>query len=126
MRERDRERGFTQRGAHRADWSLEFEGVARREHLSRGQAKAVALVCVLGLVRWLKDRTAEYPLLCLDDLDSELDAEHAEKMINWMSDKPLQVWITSTSIPKTALPDAHLFHVEHAGVAAGKGSRAGV
>ncbi len=122
MRERDRERGFTQRGAHRADWSLEFEGIARREHLSRGQAKAVALVCVLGLVRWLRDRTADYPLLCLDDLVSELDAEHAGKVIRWMTDKPLQVWVTSTSIPSVSLPDGRVFHVEHSGVVAGKTS----
>jgi len=116
MRDRDRERGFTQRGAHRADWSLEFEGIARREHLSRGQAKAVALVCVLGLVRWLKDRTADYPLLCLDDLDSELDAEHAGKVIRWMTGRPLQVWITATSKPTASLSEAALFHVEHSGV----------
>jgi DNA replication and repair protein RecF len=117
MRGKDRERGFTQRGAHRADWSLEFERVMRREHLSRGQAKAVALVCVLALVRWLKDRTAEYPLLCLDDLDSELDAEHAGKVIHWMTDKPLQAWITTTSLPDSGLSDARVFHVEHSGVA---------
>lgn len=117
MRDRDRERGFTQRGAHRADWSLEFESGMRREHLSRGQAKAVALACVLGLVRWLKDQTAEFPLLCLDDLDSELDAEHAGKVIHWLADKPLQVWITTTSTPNISLSDARVFHVEHSGVA---------
>jgi DNA replication and repair protein RecF len=122
MRERDRERGFTQRGAHRADWALEFERIARREHLSRGQAKAVALVCVLGLVRWLKDRTADYPLLCLDDLESELDAEHTGKVIRWVTDTPLQVWITATSAPKAGLSDACTFHVEHSGVAAEKAS----
>ena len=116
MRARDRERGFTQRGAHRADWSLEFERFARREHLSRGQAKAVALVCVLGLVRWLRDRTADYPLLCLDDLDSELDAAHAGKVVCWMSGRPLQVWITSTSAPGARSSDATVFHVEHSGV----------
>ncbi len=36
QRLRDRERGFTQAGAHRADWSLRFEHVAQKEHLSRG------------------------------------------------------------------------------------------
>jgi DNA replication and repair protein RecF len=71
-------------------------------------------------VRWLKDRTADYPLLCLDDLASELDAEHAGKVIRWMADKPLQVWITSTSIPNVSLPDGRVFHVEHSGVVAGK------
>jgi DNA replication and repair protein RecF len=120
MRERDRERGFTQRGAHRADWSLDFERVARREHLSRGQAKAVALVCVLALTRWLKDRTGDYPLLCLDDLDAELDAAHVAKVMGWLAGHPLQVWITSTMAPEPAclLLDSRVFHVEHASVTA--------
>lgn len=118
MRERDRERGFTQRGAHRADWGLGFEGVVRREHLSRGQAKAIALVCVLALTRWLRERTGEFPLLCLDDLDSELDVEHSSKAIHWLADKPLQVWITATAFPAPSrlLPGAEVFHVEHSGL----------
>ena len=125
MRGHDRERGFTQRGPHRADWSLEFGGIARREHLSRGQAKAVALVCVLALARWLEDCTAEYPLLCLDDLDSELDSEHVAKTIGWLADKPLQAWITSTSPPRSSslLPDSQVFHVKHSGVSAAEGIR---
>jgi len=118
MRDRDRERGFTQRGAHRADWSLDFERIARREHLSRGQAKAVALICVLALTRWLKNRTAEYPLLCLDDLDSELDTARFTKVMEWLAGKPLQTWVASTSIsaPSRWLSDACAFHVEHSGV----------
>lgn len=117
QRDRDRERGFTQRGAHRADWWLRFPGVARREHLSRGQAKAIALVCVLAQTRWLKDHVGEYPLLCLDDLDSELDAPHASKVIAWLRDRPLQAWLTSTAEPQGSQLDevSRVFHVEHAG-----------
>lgn len=118
LRGRDRERGFTQRGAHRADWTLEFECVARRDHLSRGQAKAVALACVLAQTRWLKDRIGEYPLLCLDDMKSELDAEHAAKVVAWLEDKPLQAWLTSTALPEPPylLPGSSVFHVEHQGL----------
>lgn len=118
MRERDRERGFTQRGAHRADWALEFDRVARREHLSRGQAKAVALVCVLAQARWLKDRAGEYPVLCLDDLESELDPPHVAKVTAWLASKPLQVWITSTMAPDASrlARDTRVFHVKHTGV----------
>ena len=118
QRDRDRERGFTQRGAHRADWWLQFPGVARREHLSRGQAKAIALVCVLAQARWLEDRVGEYPLLCLDDLDSELDAPHASKVIGWLRARPLQAWLTSTAEPQVAHlgEGARVFHVEHPGV----------
>jgi DNA replication and repair protein RecF len=118
LRSRDRERGFTQRGAHRADWTLEFENVSRREHLSRGQAKAIALACVLAQTRWLRDRIGEYPLLCLDDVESELDAAHAAKVIAWLQDKPLQAWLTSTVVPEPSRlgTGSRMFHVEYRGL----------
>jgi DNA replication and repair protein RecF len=114
----DRERGFTQHGAHRADWSLHFEQVTQREHFSRGQAKAVALVCVVAQTRWLKDRIGEYPLLCLDDLDSELDGTHVGKVLDWLNDQPVQSWLTSTLEPYQSrlAQGPSVFHVEHAGV----------
>ncbi len=117
LRIRDRERGFTQKGPHRADWSLHFSRVAQREHLSRGQAKAIALACALAQTRWLKDRIGEYPLLCLDDLGSELDAEHADKVIEWLADKPIQSWLTATATPSWRGNETLVFHVEHSGLA---------
>jgi DNA replication and repair protein RecF len=114
QRSRERERGFTQYGAHRADWSPVFGGIAHREHLSRGQAKAVALVCLLAQARWLHDRIGEYPLLCLDDLGSELDRDHADKVVAWLAGKPLQAWLTATTDPgPKARAVADVFHVEH-------------
>ncbi|MGH8215869.1 MAG: DNA replication/repair protein RecF [Rhodanobacteraceae bacterium] len=116
QRERERERGFTQHGAHRADWWLSFERVARRDHLSRGQAKAIALVCSLAQTRWLRDRIGEYPLLCLDDLDSELDEAHAAKIVDWLDGKPLQAWLTATLSPRLQPGgEASVFHVEQGG-----------
>lgn len=115
QRARDRERGFTQSGAHRADWSLRFERIAQREHLSRGQAKSAALVYLLAQTRWLRDRIGEFPLLCLDDLESELDAEHAARVIEWLHGKALQAWLTATHAPDPAptQPGTRMFHVEH-------------
>lgn len=110
-REKDRERGFTRFGAHRADWTLAFGNVAQREHLSRGQAKAAALVCMLGLTRWLKDSIGDYPLLCLDDLESEFDAAHVALVVQWLAGKPMQSWVTSTQNPGTNVQGG-VFHVE--------------
>jgi DNA replication and repair protein RecF len=117
-RDRDREMGFTRVGAHRADWMMVFDGVAKREHLSRGQAKAAALVCTLALTRWLKDCVGEYPLLCLDDLESELDATHAALVIQWLYETATQSWLTGTRIPDVSHANAatSLFHVEHGSV----------
>ncbi|MGH8152302.1 MAG: DNA replication/repair protein RecF [Rhodanobacteraceae bacterium] len=116
-RDRDRERGFTGHGPHRADWSLRFDRVAERTHLSRGQAKAVALVCTLALTRWLGDTLGEYPLLCLDDLESELDAPHANLVIEWLKARSIQSWLTRTEPidPATPIDGAVVFHVEHRG-----------
>lgn len=114
-RERDREAGFTRLGAHRADWAIAFGGVAKREHLSRGQAKAAALVCTLALARWLKDNIGEYPLLCLDDLESELDAPHADLILQWLHETPVQSWLTGTHRPSRPALDARVFHVKHSG-----------
>jgi DNA replication and repair protein RecF len=116
-RSRDREAGFTRHGSHRADWTLVFDGVVKREHLSRGQAKAAALVCTLALTRWLKDNIGEYPLLCLDDLESELDEPHAELVIQWLCKASVQSWLTGTRIPRPGYLNAgaRLFHVEHTG-----------
>lgn len=116
QRRRDREHGYTQRGPHRADWMLHFSQISQREHLSRGQAKAIALVCALAQVRWLEKHTGEYPLLCLDDLGSELDEDHATKVVAWLTGKPLQSWLTATSRPRQDDSRARMFHVEHAGL----------
>lgn len=114
-RDRDRERGFTGHGPHRADWSLRFDRVAERTHLSRGQAKSVALVCTLALTRWLGGALGEYPLLCLDDLESELDASHANLVIEWLGEMPIQSWLTRTEPigSGTRIGGSTVFHVEH-------------
>jgi len=116
-RERDREAGFTRHGAHRADWTLAFHDVAKREHLSRGQAKAAALVCTLALARWLKESIGDYPLLCVDDLESELDAPHAARVIQWLQEAVIQCWLTATQVPDSShlAASAKLFHVKRSG-----------
>lgn len=114
-RPRDRERGFTRYGAHRADWSPGYAGIAQREHLSRGQAKATALVCTLALTLWLKDQIGEYPLLCLDDLTAELDARHAELVLGWLQGKAIQSWLTRTDDRVDGRDGVRMFHVEQGG-----------
>ena len=111
----DRERGYTWHGAHRADWNLAFSGIASREHFSRGQAKAVALVCTLALAEWLGVRLGDYPLMEFDDLTAELDQPHVELVLDWLAQRPVQAWLTATRAPSPAWLGNHggVFHVEH-------------
>lgn len=115
-RERDLARGHTGRGPHRADWSLSFAAARRREHLSRGQQKLSAFACVLAQARLFADRVGEWPLICLDDLASEVDVEHQRRVLHAVAASAAQVFLTGTEEPSglaDAVAEAARFHVEH-------------
>ncbi len=112
---RDRERGHTGKGPHRADWSLAFRYAPRREHLSRGQEKLCALALVLAQARLFAVQTGEWPILCFDDLASELDQAHQVQVFDQLRASGAQVLISGTERPAaldTDLGTVRLFHVE--------------
>jgi DNA replication and repair protein RecF len=119
-RERDRQRGHTGAGPHRADWSIRF-GSHRREHLSRGQEKLCALACVFGQARLFRAERGGWPVFCLDDLASELDVDHQERVVAVLDGCAAQVLVTGTGAPsgleRAARPLAR-FHVEQGRVRA--------
>lgn len=115
-RSHDRERGHSTRGPHRADWSLTFERAVKREHFSRGQEKLIALACLLAQAQLHAQVRGHWPLLCLDDLASELDAAHQQALVDAVEHAGAQVMVTGTTLPDSlcnaAFPVA-TFHVEH-------------
>jgi DNA replication and repair protein RecF len=114
-RDEDTRRGFTTRGPHRADWSLAFEKAPKREHLSRGQEKLCALGCILGQARVFADGHGEWPIVCIDDLASELDGPHQEKLVRALLDTDAQILVTGTHQPEALGAvgvAAARFHVE--------------
>ncbi len=113
-RERDAWRGHTVAGPHRADWSVVFEHAPQREHLSRGQEKLCALGCMLAQGSLYAEHQDAWPIVCLDDLASELDAEHQASVVRALAAAGSQVIVTGTE-KVTALEavDVTVFHVEH-------------
>ncbi len=113
-RDRDRDRGHSTVGAHRADWRPVFEHAPQREHLSRGQEKLCALACHLAQARLFADDHGEWPVICLDDLASELDAVHRSAVVEQLLEADAQVFITGTERPDV-IPSGQVatFHVEH-------------
>jgi DNA replication and repair protein RecF len=113
QRGRDLARGHTTAGPHRADWSLAFEQAPLREHLSRGQEKLTALGCLLAQAALHAGRRGEWPVVCLDDLASELDLAHQEALVAQLVAAGAQALVTGTECPAPlrALPH-RLFHVE--------------
>lgn len=118
--ERDRARGYTSFGPHRADWSISFEGARRKEYLSRGQEKLCALSLILGQARLFSSRLGEWPVICLDDLASEVDAEHLLRILEAIDVTGAQVLLTGTEEPRDLAvmrrPIAR-FHVEQGRIA---------
>ncbi|WP_114240981.1 DNA replication/repair protein RecF [Dyella sp. C9] len=113
QRGRDLARGHTTQGSHRADWSIAFEHAPLREHLSRGQEKLTALACVLAQASLYAQRRGEWPVVCLDDLASELDRPHQAAVVSQLRAVGAQVLVTGTEVPE-ALEGGptRVFHVE--------------
>lgn len=113
QRVRDQGRGHTTSGVHRADWAISFQFAPQREHLSRGQEKLTALICVLAQARLDAQHRGEWPIICLDDLASELDHDHQAAVVGSLASTQAQVLISGTELP-TVLErtNVKLFHVE--------------
>lgn len=112
-RGRDLARGHTGIGAHRADWSIGFERAPQREHLSRGQEKLAALACMLAQAEVYAEHCGEWPIVCLDDLASELDQAHQAAVVGQLVSARAQVLLTGTELPLALQPfPVAVFHVE--------------
>ena len=115
-RDRDRQNGHTGVGPHRADWAVQLAGVPGREALSRGQTKLTALAMLLAQAGDYAGRRGQWPVIALDDLPSELDREHQQRVLDFLLGQAgLQLFATATEIPAAvqATPVSHLvFHVE--------------
>ena len=112
-RDRDRVMGFTRAGPQRADWALTFSRAPERHQLSRGQTKLVALACMLAQFEVYRSVRGDAPVLLLDDLASELDRAHGERVLDQVLGCGAQVWISGTTFPWQRQFSARVFHVEH-------------
>lgn len=116
-RSRDLGRGHTTQGAHRADWAVSFERAMVREHLSRGQEKLTALAFLLAQSELHASHSGEWPVICLDDLASELDRAHQAALVGQLRSCSAQILISGTELPQALAAEKHVFHVEQGAVA---------
>jgi len=114
--DRDRERGLTHAGPHRADLSVRFAGAPARDRISRGQQKLAASALLLAQLRCDAELGSRVAALLVDDPAAELDSGNLERLLAEVIDLPAQLFVTALD-PDNAvlagLPDGHRFHVEH-------------
>lgn len=90
----DYERGLTSTGPHRDDLELSLDGEGLRPFASQGQQRSAALALKMAELDILREETRESPVLLLDDVFSELDAQRRTALISGLGDA--QVFITCT------------------------------
>ena len=103
LREKKRietEIGLTTIGPHRDDLLVLAGGRNLREYGSQGQQRVAAISLKLGQLAIMKEALEDSPMILLDDVTSELDAEKKNRFLEFLAgDKKeeKQVFITATA-----------------------------
>ncbi len=74
-------RGATLIGPHRDDLRFLANSLDLRQYGSRGQARTALLAFKLAQAEWLRARSGEWPVLLLDEVLAELDAERRDDLL---------------------------------------------
>jgi DNA replication and repair protein RecF len=98
MRDDEIGRGQTLIGPHRDDLELTMNGVSVGTYGSRGQQRSATLALKLGEAELMRARTGEAPVLLLDDLLSELDAERRAHLLTVIAREDQQTLLTATGM----------------------------
>lgn len=92
------ERGMTLLGPHRDDLAFSLGEMDLAVYGSRGQQRTATLSLKLAQVEWLHGQSGEMPVVLLDDVLSELDAERRGYLQSWLLEEGGQVVVTATDL----------------------------
>jgi len=103
LRSEEISRGVTTIGPHRDEMRMLANGVDLGDYGSRGQVRTTLLALKMAEVAWMKAKTGEWPVILLDEVMAELDAERRADLVAALAESE-QSLLTTT--------DAHLFTPE--------------
>ncbi len=107
-------------GPHKDDVAISFgNGIDSRAFASQGQTRSIVLALTLGVIELLEKALGEAPIVILDDVDSELDAERSKRLFSALVSKQRQLIITGTAQPPPELARVGSTDVQVVGVDAG-------
>lgn len=96
-REQDRRLGRTGVGPHRDDIRFLIDGRDARAFGSQGQQRSIVLAWKMAQVELAPELVGERPLLLLDDVMSELDADRREAILAYV-ERGVQTVVTTTNL----------------------------
>jgi len=91
-------RGQTLIGPHRDDLILTMGAIGVGTYGSRGQQRSATLALKLGEADFMRARAGDAPVLLLDDLLSELDAERRGHLLETLARPDQQTLVTATGM----------------------------
>ena len=92
--QRDLNQGYTAAGPQRADLRIKVDGVSAAERLSRGQKKLVVSALKLAQGAVYNRLKEDNCIFLIDDLPSELDAQHCQLFCLFLEQTESQCFIT--------------------------------
>ncbi len=113
VRKRELIQGVCLLGPHRDDLEFLVNGVNMLTYGSRGQQRTTALSAKLAELAYMRACTGDEPVLLLDDVFSELDAQRRRHLLSEVM-RHEQVFLTATdlsSFPEEILEQAHIYEV---------------
>lgn len=114
--QKDKDKGFTQGGPHRADCRIRLDNKPVQTAISRGQQKKLVAMLKLAQMEVFSRHSDKTCVLLYDDLPAELDTENRNKLLTLLSALPVQVFISAIEAKQldlTGWQDMKMFHVEH-------------
>lgn len=111
----DRNRGFTGAGPHRADLRFKVDGLAVQNVLSRGESKLFIAAVLLAQTAHVMRSADTTPVVMIDDLASELDAENRQRLLSVIAEVGAQTFLTAIgaeAVDTATWKEQKLFHVE--------------
>ena len=105
---KDYKLGYTTLGVHRDDLEISLNGADAKSFGSQGQQRTVGLSLKLAELENMYNLNGEYPILLLDEVFSELDADRQRRLLKFVT--RTQTFITCTEDRKI---DGKVFYISN-------------
>ena len=113
----DIEKGISSVGVNKDDLDIKLDGLQMRSFSSQGQQRSASLALKLAELDILRMFTSSTPILLLDDVFSELDADRRASLLSVMKDAQIFISCTDRDMatrdlePMKAAGTARYYHV---------------
>ncbi len=89
--------GKSNKGIHRDDYLLHFDGINSFEFCSLGQQKMSFLSLNFAYIELFRYKLSSYPIVLIDDVSGELDRRRWKNLVSFLEQRDFQVFITTAN-----------------------------